>query len=106
VSRSNWMSTFPAVALSVALGSCATPEPLQKTGSDKATTDNDTAECRQAAQAEAVRLYPHVAGVPTLGGTGMMMSQQRDANSRAVAEAHAFKLCMQNKGYARPTTAK
>ena len=35
-----------------------------------------------------------------------MMSQQRDANSRAVAEAHAFKLCMQTKGYARSSSSE
>lgn len=96
------MTTLLAPALLSCLASCATPEPMQKPGSDNAATEKDTAECREAAQEEAVRLYPHGASIPTLGGAGMMMSQQRDSNDRAVAEARAFKACMQNKGYARP----
>ena len=85
-------------ALLLGLASCAPAPPPQKSGSD-AATDKDTAECRAAAQEEAVRLYPHGASIPTLGGTGMMMSQQRDSNQRAIAEASAFKACMQTKGY-------
>jgi predicted membrane-bound spermidine synthase len=79
---------------------------MQKSGSDNAATEKDMAECREAAKEEAVRLYPYGASIPTLGGAGIMMSQQRDTNQRAVAEAGAFQACMQNRGYARPPAAK
>jgi|EndMetStandDraft_9_1072997.scaffolds.fasta_scaffold139389_2 uncharacterized membrane protein len=100
--RSHWMKTLLAVALPLGFASCTAPQPMQKPGSDNATTEKDTAECRSAAQEEAVRLHPHGASIPTLGGAGIMMSQQRDSNERAVAEARAFQACMQNKGYSRP----
>ncbi len=93
-----------ALALLSGLASCASPEPLQKPGADNAATEKDTAECREAAREQAVQHYPYRAGVPTLGGAGMMTSQQRDENNRAVAEARAFQTCMQNKGYERPSS--
>ena len=95
-----------ALALLQGLAACTTPEPLHKPGSDNASTEKDTAECRETAKEQAVRLYPHGASIPTLGGAGMMISQQRDANDRAVTEAGAFQACMRSKGYSRPPTAK
>jgi hypothetical protein len=100
------MAYLLALALLPGLASCVTPEPLQKAGSDNAAMEKDTAECRAAAQADAVRLHPRGASVPTLGGAGLMMSQQHDDNNRAVAEARAFQACMQTRGYARPPVAK
>ena len=102
MSNTDWTKTLFAMALLLSLASCTAPQPLQKPGADNAATEKDTAECRAAAQDEAERLYPHGARIPTLGGAGIMMSQQRDSNDRAVAEARAFRSCMQNKGYSRP----
>jgi hypothetical protein len=99
---SPWMKILLTVAMGLGFASCTGPQPMQKSGSDTATTEKDTAECRAAAQEEAVRLHPYGASIPTLGGAGIMMSQQRDSNDRAVAEARAFQTCMQGKGYARP----
>ena len=102
---SHWAKSLLAGALPLGLASCAGPQSLQKSGSDNAAKEKDTIECRSAAQQEAVRLHPYGASIPTLGGPAMMMSQQRDSNDRAVAEARAFKACMENRGYARPPGA-
>jgi hypothetical protein len=73
----------------------------QKAGADAQTTARDSAECRQAAQDDALRRYPYRASSPTFGGVGAAVGQQSDSNDRAVAEASTFNACMQGRGYKR-----
>jgi len=80
--------------------------PWQKPGADEVTVARDSTECRQAAQKEALRRYPYGAGSPSLGATGAVLSEQRDDNSRAVAETSQFNICMQTRGYHRAPGAR
>ena len=92
-----------AAVLLLACASCTSQEAgrWQKTGASEQTMSQDMAECREAAQDEALRRYPYRAGSPSLGVTGAVLSQQRDDNSRAVADASLFNTCMQSRGYQR-----
>ena len=95
-------------ALLVACASCASSDegPWQKAGASEQTLSQDTAECREAAQEEALRRYPYRAASPSLGATGAILSQQRDDNSRAIAEASLFNNCMQSRGYRRAPASR
>ncbi len=88
----------------VAIGAGCAPqgtEQWQKAGADQQTLVRDSGECREAAQDEALRRYPYRASSPSLGATGAALSQQRDDNNRAIAEASLFNSCMQGRGYHR-----
>jgi hypothetical protein len=92
------------VLLMVAVvAACTAPgaEQWQKAGADGPTTARDSAECREAAQDEALRRYPYRASSPALGAPGIGLGQQRDDNNRAIAEASLFNTCMQGRGYKR-----
>lgn len=80
--------------------------PWQKAGTSEQSRSQDTAECREAAREEALRRYPSRAGSPSLGVTGAILSQQRDDNSRAVAETSLFNNCMQGRGYQRASVPR
>ena len=97
------MKCVLALALSLGLASCTGPAPLQKPGSDNATMEQDTADCRVAARQEAVRLYP-IGSSYSASTTGMALVSED--NNRAVAEAAAFSSCMQNRGYSNSPSAK
>src|SRR5690349_7943636 len=92
------------IALLTICAGCASQEGAQwqKAGTDQQTLSRDSAECREAAQEGAVRRYPYRAASAGFGATGAALSQQRDDNSRAVAEASLFNGCMQGRGYRRP----
>lgn len=92
-----------AIVITALLSSCA-PGGGQwhKPGADEPTITRDTTECRDAAQAEAMRRYPFRASSPAVGAAGIGLSQQRDDHARAVAEASLFNSCMQSRGYAGP----
>ena len=97
------MWRHPVLVLSIVLAACAAPTSAtwQKAGVSDATKAKDTSECQDAAQKEAVRLYPYGSN-PLLAGTpGGLMSQQRDERDRSDAKERSFDLCMRNKGYAR-----
>ncbi len=66
----------------------------------------DSAECRDAAQDEALRRYPYRAASPSLGATGAVLLQQHDENDRAVVQASLFDDCMQARGYQRAPAAR
>jgi hypothetical protein len=89
--------------LLAACANCTPPDagPWHKAGTSEQTMSQDAAECRVSAQEEALRRYPYRAGSPSLGVTGAVLSQQRDDNSRAVAETSLFNSCMQSRGYQR-----
>ena len=98
-----------AIIFATLLVACANCTPSdsgswQKAGTSEQTTPRDTAECREAAEEEALRRYPYRAGSPSVGVTGTVLSSQRDDNSRATAEASLFNSCMQSRGY-RPAPA-
>ena len=78
----------------------------QKAGASEQSMSRDTAECREAAQEEALRRYPYRAGSPSLGVTGTLLSSQRDDNSRATTEASLFNNCMQSRGYRRAPASR
>lgn len=82
---------------------CATQPagPWQKSGVDEQTQARDTASCRSAAQAAALRAYPSSGGPAGLGAGGAIASQQRDTAGRAAVEASRFDDCMSDKGYRR-----
>ena len=96
-----------AILAAALLGGCSPPHNAQsggqwhKAGADQTTIARDSAECRDAAQDEALHRYPYRASSPTLGATGAVLGQQRDDNARAVAEASMFNSCMQARGYQR-----
>ena len=95
-------------ALLVACANCTSSDAglWQKAGTSEQTTSRDTAECRAAAQEEALRRYPYRAGSPSLGATGTVLSSQRDDNSRATTEASLFNNCMQSRGYRRAPASR
>ncbi|MDI1285294.1 MAG: hypothetical protein PSV46_12955 [Reyranella sp.] len=100
-----------ALLLTALLSACpgcapSGPGPWQKPGATEQMSVRDQAECREAAQEEALRRYPYRAGSPTLGATGALMTQQHDDNSRAIAEASLFNNCMRGRGYQPATSAK
>jgi len=94
-----------AAAASAVCAACTPASPgtgaWQKPGADEQTLARDNAQCREAAQDEAVRRYPYRAGSPGLGATAAVLAQQSDDNSRAVAAASLFNTCMQATGYSR-----
>jgi hypothetical protein len=98
----------PSVFLiAIGLAACSPPSPSgpspaawQKPGTDRPTIDGDTAACRAAAQAEALRQYPYRAGIPA-GAGGMVATQQHDDTNRATVEAVQFNDCMTARGYRR-----
>src|SRR5262249_34868263 len=89
------------VAISAGACGCSPPGDAQwqKPGADPQTIARDSAECRDAAQDEAVRRYPYGASSPALGAAGIGLGQQRDEHAGAVAEASLFTRCMQARGY-------
>jgi hypothetical protein len=97
------LRTMLILALLPQVAACATgaPAPWQKPGATAATTTADSAQCRAAAQQQTARLYPYGSGSPTLGGAGMIASQQQASTDRTSAEAEAFNDCMEARGYAR-----
>ncbi|MBS0525445.1 MAG: hypothetical protein JSS04_17580 [Proteobacteria bacterium] len=88
--------------LLIAVG-CATqpPGPWQKPGVDEPTFARDTASCRSAAQAAALRSYPSSGGPAGVGAAGAVAAQQRDTAGRAAVETARFNACMVEKGYHR-----
>jgi hypothetical protein len=89
--------------LLVAVGCAQQPiGPWQKPGVDEQTQARDTAGCRSAAQAAALRSYPSSGGPAGLGAAGAIAAQQRDTAGRAAVEAARFDDCMVEKGYSRP----
>lgn len=100
------MSGIERAIATVALLACANctssnEGPWQKAGTGGQTVSQDMAQCREAAQDEALRRYPYRAGSPAVGGTGAMLSQQRDDSNRSIAEAALFNDCMESRGYRR-----
>lgn len=91
-------------AVGVALSGCAAtpPGPWQKPGVNEQTSARDTANCRTAAQAEALRRYPYAAGSAGFDAAGAVGAQQRDDINRTTVEAARFNQCMREKGYSRP----
>jgi hypothetical protein len=81
--------------------SSAAPGPWQKPGADQQAIDRDAANCRTAAQAEALRRYPYSAGSVGLGAAGIVAAQQNDSTDRAMVEAGQFNTCMADRGYRR-----
>jgi hypothetical protein len=75
--------------------------PWQKPGVDEPTQSRETAACRNAAQAAALRAYPSSGGPAGLGAGGAIASQQRDTAGRAAVETARFDDCMADKGYRR-----
>ena len=92
-----------AAALWLALAACAGPQPAgwQKVGATDASIAGDTAQCRTTAQQTAARLYPLGSSSPTLGGAGMIASQQQANTDRNSAELQFFNDCMEGRGYTR-----
>jgi hypothetical protein len=92
-----------ALLMVAVAAACTAPgsEQWQKAGADGPTTARDNAECREAAQDEALRRYPYRASSPALGAPVIALGQQRDDNNRAIAEASLFNTCMQGRGYKR-----
>lgn len=89
--------------LLIAAGCAQQPTgPWQKPGIDEQTQARDTASCRSAAQAAALRSYPSSGGPAGLGAAGAVAAQQRDTAGRAAVEAARFDDCMSAKGYRRP----
>ena len=95
---------LPAL-LFLALAACNKAEPpaWQKSGAGADAVARDTSDCRVLAADEARRRYPADSSFPALGAAGVIMAQQRDETNRVSAENELFGLCMQNRGYARPT---
>ncbi|HEY2876903.1 MAG TPA: hypothetical protein VGJ56_33635 [Reyranella sp.] len=96
--------TFARVLLPLLLatGCAAQPSgPWRKPGIDEPTQARDTAACRSAAQAAALRSYPSSGGPAGLGAAGAVAAQQRDTAGRAAVEAARFDDCMSAKGYRR-----
>ena len=81
--------------------STAAPGPWQKPGADPQTVDRDTANCRTAAQAEALKRTPYSAGPAGLWAGGIVAAQQRDVTDRATVETAQFNDCMAARGYRR-----
>jgi hypothetical protein len=92
-----------ALLLSLAIAGCAaaTTERWQKPGTDADTLERDSADCKVAAEQEAVRRYPYGFNAPSLGATGMVATRQRDEIRRGEARSVAFNNCMQTNGYQR-----
>jgi hypothetical protein len=89
--------------LLIAAGCAQQPTgPWQKPGVDEQTQARDTASCRSAAQAAALRSYPSRGGPAGLGAAGAVAAQQRDTAGRAAVETARFDDCMLGKGYRRP----
>jgi hypothetical protein len=104
-------SIDPPILFAVLLAactSCTSPgsQSWQKAGTSEQTMSRDTAECRESANEDARRRYPYRAGSPSLGAAGAMLSQQRDDNDRAAAEASLFDNCMQSRGYRRAAVSR
>ena len=77
------------------------PASWQKPSADEQTVARDTSNCRIAAQAEALRQYPHSATSSGSGAAGMLGSQQQDDANRSIVEAARFNDCMAGRGYKR-----
>ena len=88
-----------ALHLPLAAGGAAAA--WQKAGATDATIAADTAQCRTTAQQTAARLYPLGSSNPTLGGAGMVASQQQANTDRTSAEIQFFNDCMEGRGYTR-----
>jgi hypothetical protein len=86
-----------AAAILAASASCASQNagPWQKAGTSEQMMSQDTAECREAAQEEARRRYPYS------GGSGIVLSQQRDDYNRVASETSLSNNCMLSRGYVR-----
>jgi hypothetical protein len=95
------LGTLASIAVGATACSTGAPAPWQKPGADQQTIDRDTASCRTAAQAEAMRRYPYSAGSVGLGAAGIVAAQQSDSTDRAVVEAGRFNDCMAERGYRR-----
>jgi hypothetical protein len=90
------------LSLLIAAGCATRPAgPWQKPGIDEQTQARDTASCRSAAQAAALRSYPSSGGPAGLGAAGAVAALQRDTAGRAAVEAARFDDCMSDKGYRR-----
>ena len=88
--------------LLIAAGCAQQPTgPWQKPGLDEQTQGRDSASCRSAAQAAALRAYPSSGGPAGLGAGGAIAAQQRDTAGRAAVETARFDDCMLAKGYHR-----
>jgi hypothetical protein len=92
-----------AAVLWLAVAACAGPQPAgwQKAGATDASIAGDSAQCRTTAQQTAARLYPLGSSNPTLGGAGMIASQQQANTDRTSAELQFFNDCMEGRGYTR-----
>ena len=92
----------PSAGLAACAGSAGAPPAWQKAGATDATIASDTAQCRTTAQQTAARLYPLGSSNPTMGGAGMIASQQQANTDRTGAELQFFNDCMEGRGYTRP----
>ena len=88
--------------LAACTGSAGGPGAWQKAGATDATVAADTSQCRTSAQQTAARLYPLGSSNPTMGGAGMIASQQQANTDRTSAELQFFNDCMEGRGYTRP----
>ena len=89
--------------LAACTGSAGGPGAWQKAGATDATVAADTAQCRTTAQQTAARLYPLGSSNPTLGGAGMIASQQQANTDRTSAETPVLqRLHGRPRLYARP----
>jgi hypothetical protein len=101
------MRTFILLAMLAAIGlgasGCSAPAPAswQKPDADEQMLGRDTSNCRIAAQAEALRQYPHSATSSGSGAAGTLGSQQQDDANRSIVEAARFNDCMLGRGYKR-----
>ena len=97
------MTAVRALLLLLIVAGCAQQPtgPWQKPGVDEQTLVRDTASCRSAAQAAALRAYPSSSGPAGLGAGGAIAAQQRDTAGRAAVGAARFDDCMLGKGYRR-----
>ena len=82
-------------------GSAGGPGAWQKAGATDATVAADTAQGRTTSQQTAARLYPLGSSNPTMGGAGMIASQQQANTDRTSAELQFFNDCMEGRGYTR-----
>ena len=92
-----------ALALAPGLSACAaSPGEWQKPGESESSIARDSADCRSAAQEEAMRIYPYTVSSSYSGAPTVVMATQQRDSYRAAAEKRYFDECMQSRGYARP----
>jgi hypothetical protein len=85
------------------LGACAGTMRWEKPGADQAMAQNDSAECRQAAQREAFRYYsppfPYWYGWPYGRGPSYMAYRMSWESDRFSTENRLQAFCMRSRGY-------